>query len=267
VPSANIVVIVTEGTSIQEAPPGRRPGQLPAGRHGLSREFVARNQHERLLDGMATAVAEKGYLATTVADVLEVSGVSRRTFYENFKDKEDCFLRAYEAIVERISARVDEVYARSGTWAERVHAGLAAFLDFIDREPAFAKLALVDSLAAGPRALETYEATVQHFRRIFEEGREHSPFAGELTDTVSQAVVSGIVGVLYDLILKGGDETASGLLEDLTYFALVPYQGHDGAKRTAAEPAVPPSVRPAPGARRTGSSGAAFRGAPRSLRG
>lgn len=227
---------MAKGTSIQEAAPGRRPGQLPAGRHGLSREFVARNQRERLLDGMAHAVAERGYLCTTVADVLRAAGVSRRTFYENFSDKEDCFLRTYEVIVERIGARVDEAYARPGSWPERVHAGLAAFLEFIDREPAFARLALVEALAAGPRALEIYEAAVQRFRRFFEEGREHSPYAGELTETVSQAVVSGIAGVLYERIMRGDGAPASSLLGDLSYFGLVPYLGHDEAKRVAAEP-------------------------------
>jgi AcrR family transcriptional regulator len=231
---------VGKGTSIQEAPPGRRPGQLPAGRHGLSREFVARNQRERLLDGIAVAVAEKGYLATTVADVLEASGVSRRTFYENFKDKEDCFLQAYEAIVEQITARVNEVYARPGPWPERLHAGVAAFLEFLSKEPQFAKLALVEALAAGPRALDLYVEAIQSFRRFFEDGREHSPHAGELTDSVSQGVVSGIAGVLYNEIVSGLTEDVPGLLPDLTYFALVPYVGHEEAKRLVARPASAP---------------------------
>jgi AcrR family transcriptional regulator len=229
-------------SSIEEERGGRRRGQLPAGRHGLSREFVARNQRERLLDGIAQAVAAKGYRATTVADVLEASGVSRRTFYEHFKDKEDCFLQAYGAIVEQITGRVSEAYARPGPWPDRIHAGLAAFLDFIAREPAFAKLAIVESLAAGPRALEIYAGAIQGFRRFFEEGREHSPYAAELTDTVSQAVVSGISGVLYDLVMAGETEAALGRLADLTYFGLVPYVGHDEAKSVAAKalPELPP---------------------------
>jgi AcrR family transcriptional regulator len=186
---------------------------------------------------MATAVAARGYLATTVADVLAASGVSRRTFYEHFRDKEDCFVQACEAILAQITARVADAYARPVRWPEKIHAGLAALLAFIGREPAFAKLALVESLAAGPRALEVYVGAIQGFRRFFEAGREHSPYASELTDNVSQAVVSGIAGVLYDLVVAGAGDSAPELLGDLGYFALVPYVGHDEAKRLAARPA------------------------------
>ena len=70
---------------------------LPKGRHGLSRQFIASNQRERLLDAIANVVAEKGYAATRVADITDYAGVSRKTFYELFSDKEDCFLAAYDA--------------------------------------------------------------------------------------------------------------------------------------------------------------------------
>ena len=84
------------GRSAEELVPGAE--RLPAGRHGLPREVVAENQRERLLNGVVDAVAEHGYNATTIGAITEAAKISRRTFYEHFKDKEGCFLAAYEMI-------------------------------------------------------------------------------------------------------------------------------------------------------------------------
>src|SRR3954449_5882078 len=87
-------------------PMARPASQLPKGRHGLSRAFIAHNQRERLLDAIANVVAEKGYAATRVADITDYAGVSRKTFYELFTDKEDCFLAAYDAITALLMDRM-----------------------------------------------------------------------------------------------------------------------------------------------------------------
>ena len=86
--------------------PPASPSRLPSGRHGLTRDVVVASQRTRLVDAMAQIVAEKGYPATTVADVVERAGVSRRTFYEQFADKEACFLAAYDAGLEAVLCRV-----------------------------------------------------------------------------------------------------------------------------------------------------------------
>src|SRR3954470_14651790 len=129
------------------------PTQLPKGRHGLSREFIASNQRERLLDAIANVVAEKGYAGTRVADITEYAGVSRKTFYELFTDKEDCFLAAYDAItallMERMANGLAAVADRS--WEEKVSALLGEFLRFLAAEPAFARMCIVEVLGSGPR--------------------------------------------------------------------------------------------------------------------
>jgi AcrR family transcriptional regulator len=131
--------------------------QLPRGRHGLSREEVLASQRSRLLVAMAEVVAERGYAKTSVAHVIKEAGVSRETFYEQFSDKEDCFLAAYDAAVERVigvmragfgEAEPDEdLRAR----ADRV---LRAYLEAMREEPAAARTFLIEVYAAGPAALE-----------------------------------------------------------------------------------------------------------------
>jgi AcrR family transcriptional regulator len=122
------------------------PRSLPRGPHRLAREVVLASQRGRLLDAIAQVVAEKGYGATTVADVIERAGVSRKTFYEHFRDKEACFLAAYDAGVEVLLATMRE----AGDTRGRVQ----AYLETLAAEPAFARTFLIEVAAAGPRALQ-----------------------------------------------------------------------------------------------------------------
>ena len=94
-------------------------GPLPAGRHGFSREQVAHNQRERLIAGLATAVAEKGYRAVTITDITKQARVSRRVFYENFEGKEECFLAAFEVVVGHIRELAAEAVAAIDDWPQR----------------------------------------------------------------------------------------------------------------------------------------------------
>src|SRR5262249_37936811 len=110
-----------------KTPPENRPelARLPAGRHGLPPEFVARNQGERLIVGLAIAVAAKGYDATTVADIIGAAGVSRRTFYKHFDSKQDCFLAALGILAQNIRERVLAEAEAADQWPDRVRLALA----------------------------------------------------------------------------------------------------------------------------------------------
>src|SRR5512133_2005251 len=114
------------------------PGGLPAGNHKLPREFVLRSQRDRMLDAMAQACAAKGYGGATVAAVIAGAGVSRRTFYEHFRDREDCFLAAYDAILAQFLDEVTTAYRQPELhWPQRVRAAIGALLAFLVAEPAF----------------------------------------------------------------------------------------------------------------------------------
>src|SRR3954452_18398274 len=127
---------------------------LPRGPHGLGRDVVAASQRGRLLEAMAHAVAEKGYGAVSVADVIARAGVSRKTFYVHFRDKLDCFLAAYDVGVEVLLATVRDAGAGQTDPLTVARARTRASLEPLAAEPAFARTFLIEVAAAGPAALE-----------------------------------------------------------------------------------------------------------------
>lgn len=124
--------------------------------HALTREAVARSQRTRLLDAIAEVVAEKGYAAATVADVVAAAGVSRRTFYEQFDGLESCFLAAHQAGLDLLLEAIRDAVAdlprddRHG----RAEASIAAYLGTLAERPAHAWAFTVEALGAGPQTLE-----------------------------------------------------------------------------------------------------------------
>ena len=144
--------------------PDRVVRQLPRGRHGLTREEVVTSQRMRMLEAMGEAVAEKGYVSTSVADVIKRAGVSRETFYEQFDDKEACFLAAYDTIVELMLGQIALALAdASGDPLDKLSRALKAYLEAMASEPKFTKTFLIDVYAAGPKALERRHDVQQRF--------------------------------------------------------------------------------------------------------
>src|SRR6185437_16720714 len=130
------------GTEREPVPLYRR---LPHGPNGMSRDDVARNQRERMYGGMIEAVAERGYSRTTVAHVIGLAGVSRRAFYEQFANKEECFLATYDIVVARARKVVLDAWSQERGWANRLHGACKALLDDVAGTPKGARLVLVDS--------------------------------------------------------------------------------------------------------------------------
>jgi AcrR family transcriptional regulator len=142
---------------------------LPRGRHAAPREVVAESQRERLLVAMADATAAKGYANVAVADVIERAGVSRRSFYEQFSNKEECFLAAYDAgvdgMLEEISEAEAAVAASAGGLLAGARAGTEVYLQLLADNPAFARTFLIEVLGAGPAALARRDAVHERFAR------------------------------------------------------------------------------------------------------
>lgn len=200
------------------------------GRHPFSREFVLRSQRERLLDAAAHAVADKGYEKTVVADIVARAGVSRKTFYEFFADKEACFVAAYEAIFADILASVFEAYESRRRWPDRLSAGLAALLERLASQPAYARAGIVEVLAAGSRAIAARDAALMAFRTFFDPRRPEVPDHGAPA-IVTEATIGGIYEVLYRRILTGGPESLRALRGELVHLALAPFLGPKAALR------------------------------------
>jgi len=203
----------------------------PRGRHRLPPEVIARSQRERLLEAAVRVVAEKGYGATTVADLTREAGISRTTFYAMFEDKEACFLAAYDSVAEALVRRIATAYEAEERWPQRARAGLAALLEALAEEPAVARLALVDVGAAGPAAQRRYRAALQRLTPLFEEGRDFAPGGRSLPANTSRMAIGAVAGLIADELAEGRAEYLPSLLSDLLFATLVPYIGPAAAAR------------------------------------
>jgi AcrR family transcriptional regulator len=209
--------------------------RLPPGRHGLPREFVVHNQRERLIAGLAEAVAEKGYAGATIADITRHAAVSRRTFYEHFDSKDDCFVAAYDVVIAELGERVAAGYGSEEEWPNAIRASVDAMLTFLATEPNLARLAIVEATVAGPVVVERYDAAVQAFVPYLRAGREdRSPeVLARLSDSTEEALVGGMVSLISRRIAAGRTDELEDLLPDLVEFTLTPYTGGAEATRTA----------------------------------
>jgi len=201
--------------------PPSSASRLPSGRHGLTREAVVASQRGRLVDAIAQVVSEKGYPATTVADVVERAGVSRRTFYEQFADKEACFLAAYDVGLAAVLSRIrDAVEVRpAARWRERARAGVEAFLVLLASEPAFARALQLEILTAGPAALERRAGMLVMFsgvwRNVFDQARAEEPALPPLPDEVFTILTAGLEELVRDCIRTRGTDALPELAEPI----------------------------------------------------
>lgn len=205
--------------------------RLPPGRHGLPRVFVAENQRERLLNGVVEAVAEHGYNATTITQITAAAKISRRTFYEYFEGKDDCFAAAYEMIEAHV---LDSMLAAPGageSWPDRVRARLAALLDVLSRDAAVSRCFLVEPLAAGGEMATRYREAMQLVAATLRPEPPPSELNMEVRD---QALIGGIATLIVRRLNSAGASRLSELLPDLVELSLAPYLGREEAKRQAA---------------------------------
>jgi AcrR family transcriptional regulator len=207
----------------------------PRGRHRLPPEVIARSQRERLLEAAVRVVSEKGYGATTVADLTREAGISRTTFYEMYEDKEACFLAAYDGAVDALVRQVSAAYEAEEGWPRRARAGPAAPLEALAAEPGLARLALVDVSAAGPAAQRRYRAALQRLTPFFDEGRDFAPGGRNLPANTSRMAIGAVAGLISDALIEERAEDLPGLLSDVLFATLVPYIGPEAAAREAGE--------------------------------
>lgn len=214
--------------------------RLPSGVHGLPRDVIERSQRERLLEAMVRAAADKGYEATTVADVIAVAGVSRTTFYEMFSDKEDCFLAAYDAVVDVLVHAVTTAYRQhDGDWPARIHAGIAALAGLLADEAAIARLAMVEVTAAGPAARQRYRDALDRFTPFLDEGRGHSKASRRVPATTSRLAIGGAAALIFDEVRAGRGPELRRLIPDLVFAVLMPFIGPVAAAREMRKPLAP----------------------------
>jgi AcrR family transcriptional regulator/DNA-binding MarR family transcriptional regulator len=242
------------------APERRARGSVD---RGGGRSGVAEIQRARMIGALTEVARERGAAGVTVAHVVARSGVSRRTFYELFEDRDDCFLAAFDFAVERATQRVLPAYETNGTWRQRIRAGLGALLEFLEDEPGLGALCIVDALAAGPRVLQRRERIVRALIDAVDEGRTEAKGSARPTRLTAEGIVGAVLAVLYARLAgdaqsvsrvgssrAGGSSGRSssnrssslgeeslwmtGLLGPLMGMIVLPYQGQAAAGREAA---------------------------------
>jgi AcrR family transcriptional regulator len=216
----------TEGTT------NAAPRVLPRGRNAFSREIVFASQRGRMLEAMALAVAEKGYAAVSVADVIALAGVSRKTFYEHFSNKETCLLAAYDTGVELLLADVETAIDAAPGWLDAMRDGVRTYLESLAENPAFARTFLIEILAAGPAALERRGVVHERFAELIATGhaaaRREFPALVERPAQVFRAYVGAVNELVTDHLARKGAETLPELLEQLLEIQLSLFTGPAG---------------------------------------
>lgn len=208
---------------------------LPAGRTELAEPLIEHSQRERILVAIARSCAAKGYNATTIADICESAGVSRTTFYELFRDKEDCFHAAMEVSLADAMGSILLVYSPDKPWATMVRDAATAFLDLLASRPTFARMALVEAPSSGERAFELYASGKRVLQSLLDRGRDDPVEEEAIPSSAGRAALSGAESLIVGQILAGNAARLRELLPDVVYICTVPYLGQDEALRQARE--------------------------------
>jgi AcrR family transcriptional regulator/DNA-binding MarR family transcriptional regulator len=225
---------------------------LPAG-------TVTALQRARMLAATMEVCAEHGAANLTVAHIVARSGVSRRTFYEVFADREDCFLAAFDEALQRAARQVRDAYDADAVWADRIRASLLALLSFFEDEPFAARLLVVESLGAGPRALERRSQALEPLTRTLDEGRRLGKIGAQAPPLTAEGVVGAVCSLLHARLLRCGAPAPVGsqangkavwdgcsllaLANQLMSMIVLPYLGAAAARRELARPPVRVAVK------------------------
>jgi AcrR family transcriptional regulator len=180
-------------------------------------------KRRRIMNAMAELTAEQGYEATKIAEIVRRAGVARKTLYDNFDGKEEVFLGAFDITVDEVAARIEESCLDvDEDWAERVAAGLRAFLTYVAENPAAARMCLIEAMSATPAASARYDDATQRFVDLL---RQSTPADTDLPDTIEETLVGGVAWILHQKIRRGEAEQALDLMPELLDFILSPYRG------------------------------------------
>jgi AcrR family transcriptional regulator len=254
---------------------GAAPGELEAGpsrpaRNGFGREQVSEIQRARMLAALVEVANERGAANATVAHIVGRSGVSRRTFYEMFEDREDCLLDAFDDAIQRLAAVVVPAYEGPSRWRAKIRAGLTALLGYLDCERGLGRLLVVETLGAGPRALERRGRVLAQVIAAVDEGGNEAKRGEGPAPMAAEGVVGGALAVLHSRLLASADTTrgprtgasppstttrgsriedpeGDSLLEltgPLTSMIVLPYLGAAAARRELTRPAPERHSRP-----------------------
>lgn len=205
-------------------------GQLPAGKHGLPRSFVVRNQRLRLIAALLRVLPQHGYAATTVGHITRDAGVSRAAFYAQFSSKENCFLETYDLASGWLCDGVEGVVA-SERWPQRVRVGVGEALRLLAANPPLAHLIAIEAAQAGPAARQRQQESLARLAEILRTGRSDRP---ELPADLEQLLLGGALSVVSRQVENDRVEQLPEIEAALVECLLIPYLGPTKSRKIAA---------------------------------
>jgi AcrR family transcriptional regulator len=227
-----------------EMPPPRLPGELkphlsrlPRGRHGLPRDFVTKNQRDRLTAGTVSVMARNGFNETTIAQICAAASVSRRTFYAYFPSKEECFFSTYDTIVGYLLEATEAAATDQVEWPAKLRAKLCAALEFFAGNPDLARFCLAVPQQAGEEVAARSRVVIEQVLECLTEGRPPPPATRMPPETVTASLAGGMTALVMRRVNNGEGETLPELLPDLVELFLAPYLGRPEAVQVAQAPA------------------------------
>jgi AcrR family transcriptional regulator len=212
------------------------------GERGVQSEQLVEMQRSRLIAGAVGALEELGYAQTTVGHITRRASVSRRTFYELFANRDECLRAVLEDVVGMIAAELARERVERLPWREQVRVGLATILAFFDREPALARVCVVQALSGDQQVLRRREQILASLAAVLDRGRGEVRRGGGCTPLTAEGLVGAAFGIVYSRVLEGESGSLVGLLGELMAMIVLPYLGPAAARREQARPA--PVVRP-----------------------
>jgi AcrR family transcriptional regulator len=208
---------------------------------GGERSDVVRNQRERLFAATVACVAERGYAATRVADVIELAGVSRSTFYRDFDSLQDCFVQTLDSIVTGAELRMAAELTADAPWDERLRAYFGALVDLVVSQPEAARLCLVDAYGAGNAAVARVDRMARSAGRRALEVLEESPERAGMPRDIAAAVLGGLRTVIQIRLCAGRERELPELVPKLMDWALGYRTPPAPLRRPRSRPAAPPA--------------------------
>jgi AcrR family transcriptional regulator len=202
----------------------------------LGRERVTEIQRARLLAAMIDVCAEHGVADVTVAHVVERAGVSRRTFYEIYSDREECFLEAFDEGIARASRYVFDGYDETARWIDRMRDLLTALLMFMDAERATGRLLIVESLAAGDSALSRRRAAIERMIAFVDGANAELKADRQTPSLTAEGVVGGVLSILHSRLLADTPGPFLELAGPLASMIVLPYLGPAAARKELSRP-------------------------------
>lgn len=207
------------------------PRRLPRGRHALTPEQVTEDQRERLLAAVPGVIAERGYEATSVADIVKAAAVSRNAFYKSFSDKRDCVATAHEAGHERLFEVLTKPCEEGTTLEDRVELSLSAALDSLAADPALARLLFVEAPSAGEGIALRYHEWLKRYGTLLRSAPPDIPPISNPAPEVEQVIVGGIASRIASEVLQGRGSQLRDLTSSFVDYILAFYRPSEPAPR------------------------------------